>query len=454
MPLFIKCRRCRFSVDQPLGLAGAILSASIALVSCGPEAGGEAAGDRRIGAGGPDESEGPSLGTTFAELREVPPPTGRGSMTPYLSAGREGTVYLSWQEPDERGHAVRMAELSASGWSEPHTIARGEDFFVNWADFPSIVELPDGSLAAHWLQREGPGTYAYGVRIARSGDGGESWSAPVTPHLDGTLTEHGFVSLFPAAEGALAAVWLDGRDFAQAATGGPLEGDMSLRYAEIGDDGAPRNQTLLDARACDCCQTSAGLTSEGPVLVYRDRSESEIRDISVVRRVGSEWTAPATLHADGWYMPACPVNGPAVAAKEERVAVAWYTGAADEPKVQVAFSGDAGASFGPPLRIDQGKPLGRVDVVLLPDGSALVLWLETGEEGARVTARRVRADGATSTAATVALTDVSRSSGFPRMMVLGNDVILAWTDTGPDGSVHAAVASLPLRSEVDRPRRR
>ncbi len=427
MPFFMKCRRCRFSVNQPLGQAGAILAASIALVSCGPEASGEAAG----------------LGTTFAELREVPPPTGRGSMTPYLSAGSEGTVYLSWQEPDERGHAVRMAELSASGWSEPHTIARGENFFVNWADFPSIVELPDGSLAAHWLQREGPGTYAYGVRIARSTDGGLSWSDPVTPHLDGTLTEHGFVSLFPAADGALAAVWLDGRNFAEAAEGGPLEGDMSLRYAEIGVDGAPRRQTLLDARSCDCCQTSAALTSKGPVLVYRDRSESEIRDISVVRLVGSEWTAPATIHADGWYMPACPVNGPAVAAKEERVAVAWYTAANDEPKVLVAFSGDAGASFGPPLRMDEGQPLGRVDVALLPDGSALVVWLETAEEGARITARRVRADGTMSTAATVALTDVSRSSGFPRMTLRGDDLVMAWTDTGPDGSVRAAVATLP-----------
>ena len=427
MPSFMKYRRYRFSVSQPLSQAGAILAASIALVSCGPEASGEATG----------------LGSTFAELREVSPPTGRGSMTPYLYAGREGTVYLSWQEPDERGHAVRMAELSATGWSEPHTIARGEDFFVNWADFPSIVELPDGSLAAHWLQREGPATYAYGVRIARSADGGESWSAPIPPHLDGTLNEHGFVSLFPAADGALAAVWLDGRNFTEAPEGGPLEGDMSLRYAEIGVDGAPRNETLLDDRTCDCCQTSAALTSEGPVLVYRDRSESEIRDISIVRLVGSEWTAPATIHADEWYMPACPVNGPAVAAKEERVAVAWYTGAGDEPKVQVAFSGDAGKTFGEPIRVDEGRPIGRVDAILLDDGAALVVWLETTDRGAEVKARRVRTDGEASVPATVAITNVSRSSGFPRMAALGNDVILAWTDTGPDGSVRAVVASLP-----------
>ncbi len=383
-----------------------------------------------------------SLGPAFSDLRELPSPAAAGSVTPYLSTGSDGTVLLSWQEPAGSGHAVRMARLNGSDWSEPRTIATGDDFFVNWADFPSVIEMPDGSLAAHWLQREGPDTYAYGVRIARSGDGGESWSSPLTPHLDGTLTEHGFVSLFPTPDGSLAAVWLDGRDFARAAAerealasgsdAGPPEADMSLRYAEIDEAGEIHAETLLDARTCDCCQTSAALTSAGPIVVYRDRSEGEIRDISLVRRLDGRWTAPAVLHEDDWHIPACPVNGPA-----------WYTAAGDEPRVFMAFSEDAGASFGKALRVDDGKALGRVDVALLPDGSALVLWLEIAEEGARVTARRIRADGAKSRAGTVALTDVSRSSGFPRMVLRGTEILLAWTDTAGEGSLRTAAATLP-----------
>jgi len=378
--------------------------------------------------------------------------------------GSDGTVLMSWQEPQGSGHAVRLARLDGSTWSEPRTIATGDDFFVNWADFPSVIEMPDGSLAAHWLQREGPDTYAYGVRIARSRDGGESWSSPLMPHLDGTLTEHGFVSLFPTPDGSLAAVWLDGRDFARAAADGedadapggelqdvetraegesqPRHADMSLRYAEIDEAGEIRAETLLDARTCDCCQTSAALTSAGPIVVYRDRSESEIRDISLVRRLDGRWTAPAVLHEDDWHIPACPVNGPAVSARGDRLAVAWYTAADDVPRVFVAFSEDAGASFGEALRVDDDEALGRVDVALLPDGSALVLWLETAEEGARVTARRIRADGAKSRAETVALTDVSRSSGFPRMVLRGTEVVLAWTDTAGE-VLRTAVATLP-----------
>ncbi len=404
------------------------------------------------------------LGSALSDLRQLPSPAVAGGVTPYLSAGGDGTVLLSWQEPDGSGDAVRLARLDGSAWSEPRTIATGDDFFVNWADFPSVIEMPDGSLAAHWLQREGPDTYAYGVRISRSSDGGESWSSPLTPHLDGTLTEHGFVSLFPTPDGSLAAVWLDGRDFARAAAGEanaaeapgvedaathgegesePHDANMSLRYAEIDEAGEVRAEALLDARTCDCCQTSAALTSAGPIIVYRDRSEAEIRDISVVRRLDGRWSAPAVLHADGWHIPACPVNGPAVSAGGDRLAVAWYTAAGDEPKVLVAFSEDAGASFGEALRVDDGEPLGRVDIALLPDGSALVLWLETAEEGARVTARRIRADGAKSPAETVAITDVSRSSGFPRMVLRGAEVVLAWTDTAGEGALRTAIATLP-----------
>ena len=384
-----------------------------------------------------------SLGTAFAGSRELVAPAAPGSVTPHLSLGRNGEVYASWQEPTASGHAVRMSVLRDSSWSEPLTITVGEDFFVNWADFPSVVELPDGSLAAHWLQREGPGTYAYGVRISRSSDGGISWSAPITPHLDGTETEHGFVSLFPGDAGRLAAVWLDGRAFAQAAAEGePPDADMSVRYAEIAASGEIVSEALLDERACDCCQTSAAVTSEGAILVYRDRSEAEIRDISIVRRLESGWTEPVTVHSDGWRIPACPVNGPAAAARDRDVVVAWYTAADEEPRVQVAFSPDAGATFGDPIRVDRGNALGRVDAVMLPDRSAIVIWLATSAEGAVVLARRVRPDGALSDVEAVGTTDGSRSSGFPRMVLRSDDLVMAWTDTAGDGAIRTAVVAL------------
>jgi hypothetical protein len=376
----------------------------------------------------------------LAGVVEIESPAAPGSGEPNLAAGPDGRVYLTWVERrEEGGHALRFAVLDGERWSEPGTIATGDDWFVNWADFPSLAVLPGGGLAAHWLQKSGPGTYAYDVRIARSGDGGRTWSAPVTPHRDGTQTEHGFVSMWPEAGDSVAAVWLDGRGFT--ADGHDPANEMMLMYTRIGPGGGPGAEHLLDDRICDCCQTSAVVTSRGPLVVYRDRSPEEIRDISVVRRVDGAWTPPAPVHRDGWEIAACPVNGPFASAEGERVAVAWFTAARDTARVNVAFSDDAGATFAPPVRVDGGAPVGRVAVQLLDDGSALVSWLERmDDDRAAVRVRRVSRDGALGAPQTVAESSGARSSGFPRMVRAGDRVVFAWTASGDPSRVRVAAA--------------
>ncbi|HUP01016.1 MAG TPA: sialidase family protein [Gemmatimonadota bacterium] len=394
-----------------------------------------------------------------AAIEPLPSPAAPGSGEPHLF-GTGPEAWLSWIEPageaegeseGEAAHALRFAVWDEAGWSEPRTVAQGGNWFVNWADFPSLVRLPDGGLAAHWLARIGPETYAYEVRIATSEDAGATWSEPIVPHRDGTPTEHGFVSLFPAPGGAgLGAVWLDGRNFAAAGEPETGEGashdaggaEMTLRYAVIGPDGSLADETLLDGRACECCQTGAAVTARGPVVVYRDRSADEVRDIAVIRLVDGRWTVPRTVHDDGWEIAACPVNGPAIAADRERVAVAWFTAAGDTARVLLAFSDDAGATFGPPARIDEGAPAGRVDVALLSDGSALATWIERAGGEAAVRVRRVGAHGTPGPAVRVAATTEDRASGFPQMALAGERVLFAWTEPGEPSRVRVAAASL------------
>ena len=309
-----------------------------------------------------------------------------------------------------------------------------------------MIALADGSLAAHWLVKSGPGTYAYDVNISRSKDGGKTWGRPVVPHTDGTETEHGFVSLIPLEGGRLGAVWVDGRatkDVKGHDEKGPLPVSMQLRYAAVQDDGKLSDEAVLDERICECCQTSAAMTAEGPIAAYRDRSEREVRDIHFVRRQqAGGWSGPRAVHADNWEINGCPVNGPSVAADGRRVALAWFTGEGDAPRVQVAFSADAGATFGTPTRVDDGEALGRVDVVLLADGSALVCWMSGGAEGGANKVRRVAPDGALGPVAIIARTDVSRSSGFPRMARAGDTVYFAWTQFGKPSQVRTATADV------------
>ena len=380
-------------------------------------------------------------------IRPTDSPTTGDAREPELSATADGRIILSWVEKlDGKRYALRTALRDQTGWSEPRTVAEGDNWFVNWADFPSVIALKDGSLAAHWLVKSGSATYAYDVNIALSKDGGQTWSKPIVPHLDNTQTEHGFVSLLPLNDGRLGAIWLDGRNMKGMKDdhdeGKPLAVNMTLRYATIDAAGVISDEAQLDERVCECCQTSATVSSDGVVAVYRDRSPNEVRDIYSVRRTNNTWETPRAVHADNWEINGCPVNGPAVAASDRNLAVGWFTGAGGKPAVKVAFSADAGATFGNPIQVDDGETLGRVDLLLLPDNSALVCWLSGTAEGGAIKVRRVRADGKLGPPAVIAKTDISRSSGFPRMALLGNEVHFAWTEFGKPSRVRMAVGKL------------
>ena len=379
-------------------------------------------------------------------------PAAAGAREPSLFATQDGGVLLSWTEPTSQGFAVRFAVGTGAGWSEPRTVTQGTDMFVNWADFPSIAEFSNGTLIAHWLQKNGGASYAYDVNIALSKDGGRSWSKPLVPHRDHTQRQHGFVSLLPISPDRLTAFWLDGRNYSSTetfATGGESSQDaMALRSVDINSDGVMSEETVLDPRTCTCCQTSAAVTTGGTIVVaYRDRSPDEIRDISVVRLVGGHWTKPSTVNVDGWRIEGCPVNGPAIDSEGKRVGVAWFSAASDIPQVNVAFSDDEGATFGSPTRLDRGSPEGRVDLLLLPDGSALVSWLEITTRGEELLLCRVSATAPCERPMRLFANRRGRTSGFPRMVRSGDNIYFAWTQPSQDKSTSPEL-NLKVRTVV------
>ena len=378
-------------------------------------------------------------------IRPIESPVLGDSREPEMNSTSDGRIILSWVERiSESRYALRMSIRDRTAWSGTRTVSEGANWFVNWADFPSVIALPNGALAAHWLVKSGDQTYAYDVNVAVSNDG-KTWGKPIIPHSDKTQTEHGFVSLVPSPDGSLGVIWLDGRNMKGMKHGDedkPLPVSMTLRYAVIDKNGKLTDDAILDDRVCECCQTSATTTSEGVIAVYRDRSESEVRDISVVKLSGDKWSKPRQVNADNWKINGCPVNGPSVAAQGSDVAVAWYTGAGGTPHVNVSFSNDAGTTFGPPIQVDDGEIQGRVDVLLLPDKSALVCWLSGTPEGGEIRVRRVKPDGSKGPASLLTKTDISRSSGFPRMARLGREVYFAWTEFGKPSTVRTAVTDI------------
>ncbi len=361
-----------------------------------------------------------------------------GSGKPFLTATGSGSLLATWFEPrGENRFALRVAERRGGRWGVPATVSERDNFFVNWADFPSVAEASGGGWVVHWLERTAAKPYAYHVRVSISSDRGRTWTNPVSPHSDRSDTEHGFVAMIPAPQGGVDLLWLDGR---QAASG---PAPMSLATGRVDQNGKAGPDRILDSRVCDCCQTALARTSEGLIAVYRDRSEGEVRDISMVRQVNGRWTDPVPVAADGWVYRACPVNGPSVAASGREVAVAWYTEGGGAPRVRLARSADAGASFGAPAQVDDGAPIGRAEVNYGPDGSLLVGWLERVGDAAEWRIKRYDRSGKPAGRWTVATVPPTRAAGFTRAALLGRDLFVAWTAPDPAGGIRIHRIPIP-----------
>lgn len=362
-------------------------------------------------------------------VEEITSPAGAGAAEPFLFATKD-SLLLSWLEPvagTDRS-ALRFARYRNGKWSQPRTITDRNDLFVNWADFPSIIEDGKGVLFAHWLQKSGSDTYAYDVRMAISSDGGATWGHPFLLNRDGKKAEHGFATLAPLPGGGVGATWLDGRNMKAGGEHEHEAGDMTIRYATVDAAGNIAGDVVLDERTCECCTTGMAMSSAGPVVVYRDRSPGEIRDNFYVRHDAKGWSAPRPLHADGWKIDGCPVNGSQIDAAGDRVAVASFTAAGDRQRASVLLSSDGGATFGKPVTVDDGKPAGRMDIVMLGRDAALVTWLEQTATGAEIRARRVTFDGKAGPSRKIADSAAARAAGFARIARIGKDVYFAWTE--------------------------
>ena len=388
----------------------------------------------------------PRLQTSLAwplQIELTPTPAGAGSAQPQLTVSSRG-VLLSWVEVDGSQATLKFAERDGAGWGPARTAQSGSNWFVNWADVPSVLRMDNGTLVAHWLQKSGAATYAYDVKLSYSTDDGKTWSAPLQPHSDGTKTEHGFASLFQMRGAGLGLVWLDGRAMKEGDHGGGHgPNDMSVRFGSFGADWKQSAETAVDLRVCECCPTSVAITSDGPIVAYRDRSPNEVRDIYVARLENGKWTPGARVHADDWRISACPVNGPSLSARGRDVAIAWFTAAGDKPRAFAAFSSDAGRTFGTPIRLDDDASLGRVDAELLPDGSMAAAYVEFAGQGAQFRMRRIGRDGSRSAPVTISAIAGNRSSGHPRVARVGNELVFAWTDRENGSQVRTAVARLP-----------
>ena len=370
-----------------------------------------------------------------SDFEDWAPPKSAISVSPNLSLDKKGSPILSWMRIDGETVYLEYARLESKQWSPPITVSSGGNWLVNRADFPSVVQLTDSLWAAHWLVFTDPSTFAYDVFISLSRDGGKTWEEGFSPHTDGTISEHGFVSFF--ADGSdVGVVWLDGRNMlgghadeaVQRVHSEGIDG-MALRSTKFTSMGLISEDQEIDDLVCDCCQTDISETPDGPILVFRNRTENEHRDIYFSRMINGQWSKSKPVAVDNWLIGGCPVNGPSVAANQNKTAVAWYTQAKGFGEVKVALSDNGSDDFDSPINIDSGEDvLGQVGLAPLEEGGFVISWM-THKEGTSGELRVQYIDDLGVTSQSIVKENISntRIAGLPQMVLHDENIVLAWT---------------------------
>ncbi len=393
-----------------------------------------------------------SCGRKTFRTQARPLPAGEAEAI-HLFGNEHGEVYASWLER-EGGEAYRFryALFAGGSWSEPSLIAEGDQsWFVNWADMPRLAPYKENpqALAAFWLKKSGRLPYDHHILISQSMDGGQSWSEPFMPYDTQVPAFFGLCRLLPLPNGRILAAWQDGRETVvylphAGRTVPNFKGHVSLRAVEFGPDGQLHHPARLDSLISELCPFDMALTAKGPVVVYRDMEEDKVKDIVITRRTEESWTAPQLIFRDNWSVGYHTLEGPAVDAMEEQLAVAWYSSPGDMPQVKLCFSFDSGKTFTQPVRIDEGQPLGKVDVAFYDKKRVMVSWVEKKEEGAYLMAALLNDKGELLKKRSIAPVSEAAPAGFPVLARAEKGLLLAWKD-GEDGFAPLQAVWLRLR---------
>jgi hypothetical protein len=369
----------------------------------------------------------PALSQTFTST-PLANPAGPGSLQPNWSVAPDGAAVFSWIEPSQGGaFALRYSVRHGATWSPAITIAAQRHFFHHPAEMPEVIALPGGHWFAHWVESPGGDSDADYVYVSSSTDGAH-WTMPLQAHKDHSAVQHGLASMIANPDGGASIFWLEA-----------LKGEdapVALKRTIVDATGKEVREEQIDGDVCGCCPTAVTKTSKGLLVAFRAHSKEDIRDIAVTRLENGHWSTPKIVHADNWEINACPTNAAAVAAKGDRVAVAWFTGAQDMPREEMAFSSDGGSTFTKPVTLSAGHAFGYTAMALDEDGGAIVSWLEQSPEGARVLVRRVTVAGAPGPIVEVAKGG-KMALGYPKLFHNGSETFIAWGT-----SKHIETASL------------
>ncbi len=273
----------------------------------------------------------------WADVREVTPTilAAQTATDAALAADRRGRVALTWVTSDSLGQDLWLALSADSGvtFASPIRVnlKRGR-VSSSPEGRPVAAYGAEGELLVAWSERRGDALENTDVVVRASGDGGRTFGPPVIVNddfADGRAGDHGSPSLAALMGGGWFAVWTDPREYAAAADTAVV---VSLFYALSSDGGQSWSDNRpLTTWACPGCRVTALTDSTGMVAVAYRSAFYDVRDpaLAVSYDRGASFELDTLLSDDGWELPDCPAEGPALTMDHAGGGhYAWFTGAA------------------------------------------------------------------------------------------------------------------------------
>ncbi|HUP41155.1 MAG TPA: sialidase family protein [Vicinamibacterales bacterium] len=397
---------------------------------------------------------------TPSTLVKVGQPTTLGlpgavNATPSLAVvGR--AIAAVWSVSRDGAADVYLAMSSDGGatFSPPRRVNdQAGDASANNEQPPRVVMTGPASARAVtvvWSKRNEEGAQRSrrdAVRMARSTDGGRTFSPARFTHDPAASGARGWESLTVGSDGSVHVVSLDGRDagrkMAEHAkqSGIPHKGQppQDIYHATIAPDGGIA-ESLIATGVCFCCKTAVAVNARGVVYAaWRHIFPGSMRDIAFAtsRDGGRSFDPLVRVSEDNWELNGCPEDGPTLAVDRAGVIhIAWATvvnGAEPEKALFYATSRD-GKIFSARARLPvaSGVTPGHPQLTLTADGGAAIVWDEVVSGVRRVAATRVSRAGVVQPAEILSGVE---SASNPVIAGTEGAVVAAWTSRSPTGKI-------------------
>jgi hypothetical protein len=331
---------------------------------------------------------------------------------------RAGQVWLVRSTDQGRSFTAPVAvnaqpeSIAADGENRPKLVVAGQRVYVSWTQ---SLDQP----------------YTGNVRFARSLDGGQTFSAPVTVNDDHARISHRFDALIVDGHGRIHLMWLDKRDAAAAQARGDRYAGAALYHAVSDDGGASFGANRrLAANSCECCRIVSALDRDGvPLVFWRHIYGRNVRDHALLKLDGT--SEPVRVSFDQWAVDACPHHGPTLSVGADGMRhLAWFNNGPERHGLFYARMQPDGRLLPPVSFGNYEAQAGHASVFAL--GERVVLaWKEFDGERAVVRVM-VSPDGGRTWGTPRRAADTAGASDHPLLVSDGAAVYLSW-NTADDG---------------------